>query len=46
MYYNMKEKTGIVEPVEVVFARQRYDKYVSAATDTDATIEDAVLPMW
>jgi hypothetical protein len=32
----MKEKAKIPERVEVVIARQRHDKHVSAAIDTDA----------
>jgi hypothetical protein len=31
-----------MERVQAVIARQLYGKHVSAATDTDATIEDAV----
>jgi hypothetical protein len=38
----MKADVGIVEPVEVVIARQRHDKHVHAASYTNATIEDAV----
>jgi hypothetical protein len=42
MYHDMKTEVGIVEPVEMVVARQRHDKHVSAALDTDATVEVAV----
>jgi hypothetical protein len=35
-------KAGIVKRVEAVIARQRHGKHVSAARDTDATIEDVV----
>jgi hypothetical protein len=38
-------KTGVVEQVQAVIARQRYGKHLSAATDTDARIEDAVFSM-
>jgi hypothetical protein len=38
----MKAKVGIVEPVEVVKARQRHDKHVSAASGTDATKRNAI----
>jgi hypothetical protein len=41
----MKVKVGIVKPVEAVVAMQRHDKFVSAATDTDATVENAMFSM-
>jgi hypothetical protein len=34
------------ERVEAVITMQRHGKHVSAATDTDATIEDPVLSVW
>jgi hypothetical protein len=34
------EKTGIVEREETAFAKHRFDKHASAATDTPATIEE------
>lgn len=37
-----KAKIGIVEPVEVVVARQWKDIHVSASSCTDATIRDTV----
>jgi hypothetical protein len=41
----MMAKAGIVERVEVVIAGQRRCKHVSAAPDTDETIENAVFSM-
>lgn len=35
-------RAGTVEQVEAIIARQRQSKYVSAATDADATTEYAV----
>jgi hypothetical protein len=39
------ESVGIVEPVEVVIARQRNDKHACAASGTDATIGDVVFSL-
>jgi hypothetical protein len=41
----MTAKAGIVEEAEMIIARQQYGKHVSAAVDTNATIEDAVFTM-
>jgi hypothetical protein len=41
----MMAKVGIIDQEEAVVARQGCDKCVSAATDTDTTIEDTVLSM-
>jgi RecG-like helicase len=42
MYCDMNAKVGKVEPVETVVVKQRYDKHVSAALDTDAAVGNAV----
>jgi hypothetical protein len=39
----MMPKAGTAERVEAIIVRQQHGKHVSAATDTDATIEFAVL---
>jgi hypothetical protein len=36
-------KAGIMEQVVMIISRQRHGKCVSAATDTDAAIEDVVI---
>jgi hypothetical protein len=36
----------MVEQAEAVTARHQHGKHISAATDSDATIEDTVFSMW
>jgi hypothetical protein len=38
-------KARVVEQIDAAIARQRRNKYVSVATDTDATVEDVVFSM-
>jgi hypothetical protein len=41
-HFVFEANVGIVQPVEVVIARQRDDKHVFAESDTDATTKEAV----
>jgi hypothetical protein len=46
IYCEMTAEAGIVERIDGTIARQRRCIYVSATTDTDTTVGDAVFSVW